>query len=230
MGSLRALGAEALLLPAIEVALPADPEPLRRAANEIERFDWIIFTSANAVEAFSSCLERKPDHFPQIATVGEATRRTCEEHGLNVALTPDKYVAEALVAALSGQEIAGSRVLIPSAAVTRDVVPVELRRLGAQVDVVEAYRNIVPAEAVVIAEQLLREPYPDWITFASSSAVQNIVGLVGAERVNRMRVATIGPVTAATGRSLGVAVTAEAGSFDAPGLVQAIVKARTYLQ
>ena len=219
---LSALGAEVLLLPMIEIAPAKDLQPLQQSAANCNRYDWIIFTSTNAVASFASALPPAISCEASIATVGEATRQACEQHGLSVLLMPAKYVAESLVEAFQDVDLNGKRVLIPSAAVTRDVVPAELRKRGALVEVVEAYRNVVPADAPSRVQQILREPYPDWVLFASSSAVTNLVKLAGAERLNRMRIATIGPATTTTAQDLAVRVTVEARTHDVPGLVHAI--------
>jgi uroporphyrinogen-III synthase len=139
-----------------------------------------------------------------------------------VNVTPETYVAESLVEALGAQELAGCRVLIPSAAVTRDVVRDELARRGALVDVVEAYRNVMPPEAAPLAAQIFAEPYPDWVTFASSSAVDNLLSLVTPDSLRHAKLASIGPITSATLRKHALAVSAEAAQHTIPGLVQAI--------
>ena len=115
-------------------------------------------------------------------------------------------------------DLAGSRILLPRAAVARDLVPVELARRGAQVDVVEAYRTAAPSTAF---DTTLK---PDWITFTSSSTVQNFVAIAGAEALAGVKVVTIGPVTTNTARKLGVEITAEADVYTTNGLVDAILK------
>jgi uroporphyrinogen III methyltransferase/synthase len=220
---LRALGAEVILLPLIAIAPPLNSEPLRRAAVRSNEYDWIIFTSANAVAAFADQL-REPQQIwkARIATVGAATRRAAEARGLPVAVIPSEYIAESLIEALSGEDLNHRRVLIPSAAITRDVVPGELRKRGAQVDVVEAYRNVIPPEAADSAAAIFQEPYPEWVLFASSSAVINLVALIGIERIRRTKIATIGPITANTVHQRGLTVAAQAEVHTAEGLVDAI--------
>ena len=220
-GRLRELGAEVILLPLIGIAPPSDPDPLRRAAESCDTYDWIVFTSSNAVTAFGA----HPTLTARIATIGPATRETAERYGFAVALTPEKYVAEALIEAFGREQLAGCRILIPSAAVTRDLVPRELRKRGAQVDVVEAYRNVLPPEAAGQASGIFRDPYPDWVTFASSSAVQNLVQLIGTERLHDMNIATIGPITSDTVRHHGLSVTAEAEVHTIEGLTDALINA-----
>jgi uroporphyrinogen-III synthase len=226
---LRALGADVILLPVIAIAPPLNSEPLREAAMRFNEYDWIIFTSANAVGAFADQLaEIRPMWKARIATVGAATRHAAETRGFPVDITPVEYVAEALIEALSGEDLNHRRVLIPSAAVTRDVVPGELRKRGAQVDLVEAYRNVIPPEAAEQAGVVFQEPYPDWVLFASSSAVDNLVKLISVDRLGHTRIASIGPITSKTVGKHGLSVAAEAEPHSAPGLVDAIRQSRLH--
>jgi uroporphyrinogen III methyltransferase/synthase len=220
--SLRTLGAEVILLPVIDIAPPLDPEPLRHAAVHSNHYDWIIFTSANGVAAFATQLPKRQICKARIATVGAATRQTAEARGFRVDITPIEYVAEALIEAFAGEDLNHRRVLIPSAAVTRDIVPRELRKRGAEVDVVEAYRNVVPQEAAEKAAGIFQEPYPDWVLFASSSAVDNLVQLITVDRLRHTRIATIGPITSKTVRKHGLSVAAEAEIHTAQGLIDAL--------
>lgn len=224
-GPLRELGAEVILVPVIGIAAPADPRPLRAAAQEAGQYDWIIFTSANAIRAFSAELSDSPAKCTaKVATVGSATREIAEQHGFKVALVPERYVAESLIEVFAYEDLNGRRILIPSAAVTRDVMPAELRKRGAEVDVVEAYRNVVPPEAAESAANVFRAPYPDWVTFTSSSAVGNLVRLIGTPSLRAVKIATIGPVTSKTVRNHGLRVVVEAATHTIEGLVNAIYK------
>jgi uroporphyrinogen-III synthase len=220
---LRTLGADTILLPTIGISAPQDPAPLREAVARCNDYDWILFTSANAVQAFSAELQGERRCRAQIAAVGSATAQAAEECGFPVSLVPVKYVAESLVEAFAEHNIQGRRILIPSAAVTRDIVPKELRKRGAQVDVVEAYRNIVPPETAGKASEVFREPYPDWVTFASSSAVENLLLLIGTAPLRHVSIATIGPITSQTVAKSGLTVTSEAAVHTISGLVEAIV-------
>ena len=214
---LRERGATAILLPLIGIAPPENPQPLAKAIAQIDDYDWIVFTSVNGIHALGpqTCRAR-------IATVGASTRDAAERQGWTVSVTPETYVAEALVEALGAESLRGRRVLIPSAAVTRDVVREELAQRGARVDVVEAYRTVMPREAAQLAREVFRAPWPDWITFASSSAVDNLASLVAAEVLRRSKIASIGPVTSNTIRGHGLAVAAEAAVHTITGLVRAI--------
>ncbi len=218
----RALGAEVVEIPVIEIQPPADPIPLDRAIARLGDYDWIIFTSVNGVRFFLDRLDASPFDLrglrARICAIGPATRRAIEALHFKVDLMPKEYVAESLIAALTPHDMAGKRILIPRAAVARDVIPVELGRLGATVDVVEAYRNVVPADA---KERIARLTSADWITFTSSSTVKNFIELAAARTT--ARIASIGRVTSETARSLGLKVDVEAQPYTLEGLVDAIL-------
>jgi len=221
---LREAGAGVILLPMIEIAPPADLSPLRRAAAKIDEYDWIIFSSANAVAALAS-------HLPAgqgapralIAVVGSATRDAVQQLGWQVNVMPAQFVAESLMAALPFDVLANRRILLPSAAVTRDVIPRALRNRGALVDVVEAYRNIVPEKSAAQAQLVFSaDPLPHWVTFTSSSAADNLVAAVGTDTLSMVRIASIGPITSATIRRYGLHVNAEPQEHTVPELVKAM--------
>jgi uroporphyrinogen-III synthase len=224
---LRRLGADVLLVPVIDIGPPTDPAPLRQAAARCDQYDWIVFSSANAVNAFAAELSAPHACRARIAAVGSATREVAQRNGLPVEVVPEKYVAESLVEALGAESVAGKRILLPSAAVTRDVIPGALQKLGASVDVVEAYRNVMPAGAAERAAEVFREPLPNWVTFASPSAVENTVQLVGTAPLQRTKIATIGPVTTQSVQKNALHVSAEANPHTVEGLVSAICKAES---
>jgi uroporphyrinogen III methyltransferase / synthase len=215
---LRERGAIPILLPVIDIAPPADPTALANAISQIDCYDWIVFSSVNGVRALGEGFNRRA----RIATVGAATRSFAEKRGWKVSVTPDIYVAEALVKALGNEDLSGRHVLIPGAAVTRDVVREELMRRGALVDLVEAYRNVLPPEASQKAHAVFQAPLPDWITFASSSAVDNLLALVSVDILRHTRIASIGPVTSNTIRGHSLTVAAEPEVHTIAGLVTAI--------
>jgi uroporphyrinogen III methyltransferase/synthase len=228
VSSLRDLGADVVELPAIEIIAPEDTQPIERAIRELSDYQWLIFTSANGVDGFCNALDNSPwdwrDVRAQIAVIGPATRAAVEALHLKVNVMAEEYVAESLADALSEADVAGTRVLLPRAAVARDTLPDELRRKGASVDVVEAYRSVAPADLSARAAEAFRTGRrPDWITFTSSSTVTNMVRAVGVEALQGVRVATIGPVTSATARKLGLAVDVEASEYTAEGVVAAIL-------
>jgi uroporphyrinogen III methyltransferase / synthase len=222
------LGAETLLLPAIEIRPAEDPEPLDRAIARLRTYDWLIFTSVNGVRHFTQRLDASARDLRalsslKICAIGPATRAAVEALHLKVDLMPEEYIAESLVAAFTEENLNGRRILLPRAAVARDVVPVELTRRGASVDVVEAYRTVAPAGLAEHAAEVF-ERKPDWITFGSSSAVKNLVKAAGPAPLRNVRIACIGPVTSRTVRECGLEVDAEANPYTMQGLIAAILK------
>ena len=226
---LESLGAEVLDLPVISIQPPADPAPLDAAIARLAGYDWIVFTSANGVRFFLDRLDRSPHDLRSlragICAIGPATRRAIEDLHLKVDLMPDEFFAEALVAAFAQHDVRGQRILLPRAAVARDVIPAELARLGAQVEVVEAYRNVPPPDAAERVRAVFSGSHrPDWITFTSSSTVTNFVEIVGPGALEGIHAASIGPVTSATLRSHGIEPAVEASDYTIDGLVAAILK------
>ena len=165
---LSELGAEPILLPTIEVRDAEDPEPLDQAIARLRTYDWIIFTSVNGVRYFMDRLDRSPRDLRalsslKICAIGPATRASVEALHLKVDLMPHEYVAESLVAAFTEEHLNGRRILLPRAAVARDLVPKELAKRGASVEVVEAYRTVAPAGLAEHAAQVFARQ-PDWVT------------------------------------------------------------------
>ncbi len=233
--ALQALGAEVIAAPMIEVTPPDSYAPLDEALGNLSRYDWLLLTSANGVAAMQSRmqalgLDREILHTPKIIAIGPATAMTLEKHGCAVSAMPKEYVAEAVVEAIAGalhEEAAGKRVLLVRAKVARDVIPEELRKLGAQVDVVEAYQTVMPADA----SERLRAIFaagaelPEAITFTSSSTVKHFFQLLraaGLELPQGMVAASIGPITSQTLREHGIEPNVEAQSHTIPGLVDAM--------
>jgi len=225
---LRSLGADPQELPVIALEPPTDPAPLDRAIENLARYDWLIFTSVNGVRFFLERLDQSRHDLrclkARICAIGPATRQAIEDLHLKVDLMPEEYVAESLVKAFASEDLAGKKMLLPRAAVARDVIPVDLAKLGAQVDVVEAYRNVVPPGAPARAREIFAsEKRPDWITFTSSSSVKNLLAITGREVLEGVRIASIGPVTSSTLCAHGLQPTAEARQFTIDGLIDAIL-------
>jgi uroporphyrinogen-III synthase len=231
---LRKLGATVLEIPFIEIRKARSLKPLDSALMNLDVYDWLILTSVNGVEAIWDRSAKL--HLPKaalkhlhIAAIGPATQKAIEQRGVEVDVVPKEYVAESVVRSLR-RRVKGKRVLLVRAKVARDVIPRELRKSGAQVDVVEAYETIVPKSSRPRLRRLLGNPRrtPHVITFTSSSTVRNFVALLGARsaKLNGIRFASIGPVTSSTLRELDLRVDIEAQEFTIPGLVEAILRAR----
>ncbi len=227
---LRSLGADVIEFPTIEIRPPENCAPLDAALSRLTSYDWLIFTSANGVRFFLDRLDASPADLralrAKICAIGPATRRAVEKLHLKVDLMPPVYVAESLIEAFAGRDLKGQRILLPRAAVARDLVPAELNRRGALVDVVEAYRTVMPENARQRAAEIFGSSRkPDWITFTSSSTVKNFVLAAANVPLKAVRVASIGPVTSATARNLGLTIAVEANPYTIDGLVAAILGA-----
>jgi uroporphyrinogen III methyltransferase/synthase len=215
---LRALGADVVELPVIEIEDPADGGAALadavRAARE-GHYDWVVVTSVNGAERLGARARGAVD--AKVAAIGPATAEVLRASGLGVDLVPGRFVAESLVDALPDGP---GRVLVARAAVARDALPEGLRAKGWDVDVVEAYRTR-PAE--VSAADLDRATAAGAITFTAPSTVDAYVDLVGMAGVPPI-VACIGPITAAAARRRGLTVTVSAPVHTVDGLVDALAR------
>jgi uroporphyrinogen III methyltransferase / synthase len=225
--ALEALGADVVQLPTIRIADPEDPGPLLRAIDDLHAFDWVVFTSVNGVERFFALLDARGRDARALATaavcaIGPATAAALAARGIRADLVPGEFVAEAALEALAAAtELKGKRILLPRAAEARAVLPEGLRARGAEVVEVAAYRTVQDgAGADAVAEQL-KAGEIDLVTFTAGSTVRSFVSLVGTE-LGGAKVASIGPVTSAQARELGLEVDVEAREYTIPGLVRAI--------
>jgi uroporphyrinogen-III synthase len=248
-GELRRLGATVLEIPFIEIRKPRSYKPLDSALKNLAEYDWLILTSVNGVEAMWQRMGRwrlsnKSLEHLRIAAIGPATKKSIEQRGVKVEVVPKEYVAESVVRSLR-RRVKGQRVLLVRAKVARDVIPRELRKAGAHVDVVEAYETVVPQASRTRLRAALQNPRqrPHVVTFTSSSTVRNFVELLGGsrsakravealpgrgvrgstiQRGSTLQLASIGPVTSSTLRELGLSADIGAKEFTIPGLVKAI--------
>jgi uroporphyrinogen III methyltransferase/synthase len=229
---LEALGAEVFEFPTIEIRPPEDFGPLDEAIQNLDSFDWLVFTSVNGVEAFVRRLKHHgldlraiPRH-AKVAAIGPATAQSIEEAGLQVDVTPEEYRAEALIGALKGDALEGNKVLIPRAKVAREILPEKLREAGAEAVVPPAYESVPSSEGKERLKELLDNGEVDCVTFTASSTVENFVRAFGKEEAGRLlsktRIACIGPITASTARRYNLHVDTEAGQYTIPSLVSAV--------
>jgi uroporphyrinogen-III synthase len=233
---LRARGASVVEIPFIEIRKPRSYTPLDNAIKNLERYDWLILTSVNGVEAFWERMyklgfDAGSLRYLKIAAIGPSTKKAITERGIHVDVMPSEYVAEAVAHALRNK-VNDKTVLLARAKVARDVIPQELKKAGATVDVVEAYETVMPQRSRERLRKLLADPDRklNVITFTSSSTVKNFVTLHGSgqkikSQLADIQFASIGPITSATLREVGLRAHIEAKKYTIPGLVDAIVKA-----
>ena len=227
---LAAWGAEPVELPTIEITPPDDYRPVDQALADISHYQWLVFLSANGVNAaFDRLRQAGKDarHLGpvRVAAVGAATAEALAQRGVVADLVPDAATSDGVVHRFSTEDLQGSRVLVLRADIGEEGLPMGLRALGARVDEVVAYRTVSTPEAAGRARELLTSGTIDVAVFTSSSTVRNLVALLGdqADALTKVLVATIGPVTSATARELGLRVDVEAPQHHISGLVAALV-------
>jgi uroporphyrinogen-III synthase len=219
--ALRSEGAHVIEVPLIEIAPPADLTALREAVARLADYEWLVFTSANAVRAFAIELSgRALPKALRIATVGPSTTEavTGSLAGATVALTPaEDFRADGLLAAFRSQDLQGRRILVPASARARDTLASGLKARGALVDVVTAYRTLTPADAPGRIAAALAEGV-DVVTLASPSAVEGFVSACPPGAL-RPRAVVIGPVTEQAARQAGLEVAGVGGAGGPEGVV-----------
>ena len=232
---LAALGADTVEAPMIRITPPDDPTPLLTAAEDPSSFDWIIFTSANSVEGFMTALlshhrDVRALKGPTLCAVGPGTAERLRRYSVVADVVPEEYRAEAVLDVLAARgPLEGTRVLLPRSDIGRELIAEQLRKAGAKVTDVIAYRTVLDElqrEGDPDVYRLLLEGRIDVVTFTSGSAVRNFVRVYGADQVADLlkttTVATIGPVTAEAARQAGITVSVQPASYTIGGLVDAI--------
>jgi uroporphyrinogen III methyltransferase/synthase len=224
---LRALGAHVIELPTIRIEPPSNLREFAELVQDAHIYDWIVFTSANGVEAFFDIFFKLYDDAREIggariAAIGPATAERVKDFHLHVDLQPDEFVAEAVLREFKKKgSIENLHILLVRAEKARDVLPKELSVMGAIVDEAFAYRTVAETRDTSGARRQLAQDGADLITFTSSSTVENFLAL-GVPWPKGMRIASIGPITSNTVRDHGLKVDVEAHRHDIDGLVQAI--------
>jgi uroporphyrinogen-III synthase len=226
---LERLGAEVILLPVVAFESPEDSGPLDHALGELPTFDWVLFTSQNAVRFFSRRLEQlglgKPTQ--RIAALGPATAEVARQQGFSVDYIATQHTGHALADELRGS-IKGRRLLLPHSDLADDQIAKSLREVGAEVADVVAYRTVAPEALDQAILDRIRGGEVDVTIFASPSAFHNLAGFLGVSQLVKLaesvQFAAIGPTTARSMRESGVRVHIEAEEASAAGLADAIVK------
>ena len=232
---LAALGAEILVFPVMEIREIADRRALDTALDHLDKYDWIIFTSAYGVRFFLGRMAERGiamerSGWPKVCAVGPATAAALEKRGVRVTLIPRDYVAEGILAAFQERQASlsgapGIRILLPRARQARDLLPNVLAKIGALVDTVPCYETVLPAIDREQVQTVLRRP-PDLLVFTSSSAVRNFVAILGGEGARSVfggsTVAALGPVTTHTLAACGKQAEIRPCENTIPSLLEAI--------
>ena len=224
-------GAEPIEMPTLAIEAMPDYEELDKALARLSDYAWVIFTSVNGVDAFfdrllKQGLDARELKGVRICAIGPATAKALAQHSLVVDYMPEEYVSENIVKGFSDKDISSKRILLPRAEEARPELVEGLSRLGALVDEIPVYRTVLPSETLSRGKQMLKDGEIDITTFTSSSAVRNLVSLLGKDwqYVSNTIVACIGPTTTAAAVDLGLTVDVVAREHTIPGLVQAIVE------
>jgi uroporphyrinogen-III synthase len=230
-GMLESQGASVLCLPTIEIVDPDAWEICDASIWKLAEYDSVCFTSKNTVEKFVQRMRLvRPQALNTLATrnlyaVGEKTKSTLEANGFSVQPIPQKHSAENLAHAFYGQNISGKHFLCPKSNIACDVLPKELRSLGALVDEIVVYKTVIPEpENLNHIRSLFLKGKIDIVTFFSPSSIRNFLEMFGAETVQRGFIAVIGPTTAEAAKEAGLEVALVAQQQTAESLVQGIVE------
>lgn len=228
---LRQEGAIAIEMPVIQIVPPDSWEPVDRALEAMESFDWLVFTSANSVTALTDHLaalelDIRALKGPRIAAIGPKTAAAATAAGLRVSLCPEEYVAEALLEALAAEGLESKRILLLRAAQAREILPQRAAAAGAEVVVAAVYQTLPVETLDPEALRTLEQGEVDFVTFASSSTVTNFAQALGQERARALLenvcVACLGPITAATARELGLTPAVVPDEYTIEALVAAL--------
>jgi uroporphyrinogen III methyltransferase/synthase len=229
---LRNHGAEAIAFPTIDIVPPENWEGFDNALNSIKIYDWIIFTSVNGVNSFFQRLNYLKIDIRElkgikIGAIGPKTAETIEKMGIHVDILPGKYMAEGIIEDIGCQPLQGVRFLLPRSDKSREILPEELRKRGALVDEVIAYRIVIPSRKRDGVLSLLYGHEIDAVTFTSPSTFSNFVEIVGHEKLKEVldgvKIACIGPVTAKRVMEFGIEPDIMPDRYTIEGLAQAII-------
>lgn len=223
-------GANPIFFPTIKIVPSPDWRKLDAALRKIDKYDWIIFTSANGVQFFFKRLMEKGKDIRdlsgiKICCIGPATAKQVEARGIKVDLVPDEFIAEGILDSFAAMNLRGKKILIPRAAKARDILPQGLKKKGASVDVVTAYQTLNSGKKKEAFEELFAENKVDVITFTSSSTVTNFVEIMGTNYSlpPHVQIACIGPVTAETARKTGFDIDIQQDEYTMEGLVNSLI-------
>ncbi len=230
---LKKMGAEVIEFPTIETVPPTRWKELDQAIDQLKSYNWIIFTSANGVNFFWQRLKErgKAPRLPsslKVCAIGPATADQLKRKGISVHYVPKEFIAESILEGFKNVRMEGKRILLARAKKARDILPKGLRKMGAEVDVVEVYRTVRPKGGSKKMKKLLTEKKIDVITFTSSSTVNHFADLLKKEDLKKLvkgiAIACIGPVTARTAKEWGLKVRIQPKQFTIPALTRAIAE------
>lgn len=234
LAKLLELGANGIEFPTIEIVPPDTYAPLDKAIKELKNYDWILFTSVNGVKYFFKRVHELGGDVRclmniKVGAIGPKTAEAIQKKGIIPDLVPDEYRAEAVVKAFRNFDTKELKILLPRASQAREVLPDELRKMGADINVVDAYRTVTPGYKSNEVRSMFESGGINMVTFTSSSTVTNFMNMFGTETeqlkswLKKVDIASIGPITSDRARKLGLNVNVEAKDYTIAGLTEAIL-------
>ena len=221
-------GAQPVELPTIEIQPLDDYAELDGALKNAGTYDWVVFSSANAVNIFfermqALDLDPRALYGVQITAIGPATKRRLLAYNIIADFIPTAFVAESAVAELNALGMDGKRVLLPQAEIARDLMRAGLAECGASVHAIAVYRTVTPPDTAERLQEIISGGI-DIATFTSSSTVSNLVELLGGntDALKDATIACIGPITAERAADLGLKVDIVAAEHTIAGLIEAV--------
>jgi len=220
--------------PTIDVKSLPDTTPVRAAIDRLDGFDWLVFTSVNGVKYFWNELtamgrDARALGGLMVAAIGPATAQALADKGIKADFVPQKYIAESVVEGLLALQIGGKKVLIPRAAQAREILPEELCKAGALVEVLPVYETVLSAQDPQEIIDAIGEGEIHYLTFTSSSTVDNFFQMIPAATLaplrDKLTIACIGPITAATLEKHGFTPDIQPEAYTIPALAQALIQA-----
>jgi uroporphyrinogen III methyltransferase/synthase len=232
VSKLSGLGAQCIEIPTIKIAPPEDISPLKKSIENIDIYDWLVFTSVNGVKFFFDTLfdmgkdVRSLGHL-KLACIGPVTKERLQDYGIISDILPETYRAESVIKAFSDIELKNKKILLPRAKKARTILPEELTQMGAKVDEVIAYETLLDIDKKEELITLLQNSEIDAVTFTSSSTVSNFISLLDSKDSRKLLknvvTASIGPITSKTAKSLDIEPEIEAGEYTIQGLVDSLL-------
>ncbi|MDA3915362.1 MAG: uroporphyrinogen-III C-methyltransferase [Deltaproteobacteria bacterium] len=232
VSKLSKLGAQCIEIPTIKIAPPEDISPLKKSIENIDIYDWLVFTSVNGVKFFFDTLfdmgkdVRILGHL-KLACIGPVTKERLQDYGIISDILPETYRAESVIKAFLNIKLKNKKILLPRAKKARTILPEELTKMGAKVDEVIAYETLLDMNKKEELINLLQDNKIDAVTFTSSSTVSNFISLLDSKNTGKLLkniiIASIGPITSKTARSLDIEPEIEAGEYTIQGLVDSLL-------
>ncbi len=232
VSELTKLGAQCIEIPTIKIVPPEDISPLKKSIENIDIYDWLVFTSVNGVKFFFDTLfdmrkdVRSLGHL-KLACIGPVTKERLQDYGIISDILPETYRAESVIKAFSNIELKNKKILLPRAKKARTILPEELTKMGAKVEEVIAYETLLDIDKKEELINLLQDNKIDAVTFTSSSTVSNFISLLDSKDSSKLLknviTASIGPITSETARSLDIEPDIEAKEYTIQGLVYSLL-------